>query len=98
MIISNDIATALKDLLGQGQVQRSYAALWDYADEIRTGRMSLREANDRCRQKRDSLARRAWLDGWATTCRDESGHTREYWGPGEPCGLSCPVYYLTLWF
>ncbi len=77
-------------------MQRSYAALWDYADEIRTGRMSIIEANKLCLKERNTEAKRLRQQGQRVSCFTLSGQMRQYWGLGDPCGLVCPAYYLTV--
>ena len=77
-------------------MQRSFAALWDYADEIRTGRMSIAHANKVCLGERNAEAKRLREQGQKVACSTLSGQLRQYWGLGEPCGLVCPVYLLTV--
>jgi hypothetical protein len=77
-------------------VQRSYAALWDYADEIRSGRTSIAEANKLCLSERNAEAKRLRQEGHKVVCSTLSGQLRQYWGLGVPCGLVCPAYYLTI--
>ena len=77
-------------------MQRSYAALWDYADEVRSGRMSIAEANKLCLRERNAEAKKLRQQGRKVLCSTLSGQLRQYWGLGEPCGLACSAYYLTV--
>lgn len=67
-------------------MQESYAAFWDDADEIRTGRMRIAQANKLCLRERNAEAKRLRQEGRKVVCSALSGQLRQYWGLGEPCG------------
>lgn len=77
-------------------MQMSYAALWDYATEIRNGQMTVAQATKLCLRQRNEEAKRFRQQGRKVICSTLSGQLRQYWGLGEPCGLTCPAYYITI--
>ena len=76
--------------------QQMYAALWDYPFEIRTGLITLDEANKLCRQRRAAAAKRYRAEGKKVKCWTLHGQLRPYWGFDNPCGMTCPGYMLNV--
>jgi hypothetical protein len=75
-------------------MQQSFSALWDFDTELRTGQLTLQEANKKCLQLRNAKAKELRQQGAQVSCFTLQDQCREYWGLGDPCGLSCPAYYL----
>jgi hypothetical protein len=76
--------------------QFSYAALWDFAQEIQSGIMTLENANAQCQSEAARLAKAKRKAGFKISRTTLKGQTREWWRLGEPCGLSCNMYIVNV--
>jgi hypothetical protein len=73
-------------------MQTTYAALWDFADEIENGRMSIEQGDKLCLQKRNAEIKRLKQSGFSPKGFSLGLQLRPYWRFGEPCGLYCKCY------
>ena len=86
--------TLFKGLEMQSPTQQSFMALWDYREEVKSGSMSVKTASKLCLQARNARAKQLRANGVRVHCFTLAGQIRQYWGLGDPCGLSCPAYYI----
>ena len=77
-------------------MQFTFGALWDYAEEIRTGTMSVEQASKLCMKKASATAREQREQGKKASRCTLRGQLRQYWGLGVPCNLSCTVYVVNV--
>lgn len=76
--------------------QKTFGALWDYAEQIESGRLTLEQASKYCRHLRDEAYRQARKFGRQATRFSLSNQLRQYWRFGVPCGLSCTCYGVNI--
>ena len=74
--------------------QFSFAALWDFAEDIKTGRLAVAEAGERCKALAASKAKELRAAGWTVKQWTLKAQTREYWNMGNPCGMVCTAYMI----
>lgn len=73
-------------------LQFSYCAVWNFAEQIKDGSMSLTQANNRCKLLASDKARELGQLGYHVHRFTLRNQTRMYWAMGEYCGLSCTAY------
>ena len=76
--------------------QKTYGALWDYAQEIRAGRLTVAQATIYCLSDRNREAKALRKQGFKVLCGSLPNQLRPYWGWQDPCGLICNCYMLTV--
>lgn len=74
--------------------QLSFGALWDFAEDIKAGTLTIAEAGERCKALAASKAKELKTAGWTVRRWTLRGQVREYWSFGNPCGLACTCYMI----
>lgn len=77
-------------------MQIAFGALWVFAEEIRSGEMSVEQASKLCMKKAAAEAKEQRKQGRKASRCTLRGQLRQYWGFGEPCGLTCTVYMVNV--
>lgn len=76
--------------------QQFFSALWDYAVRIRDGYLSVEQAQRMSLKERNAKAKELRRQGYRVKCFTMPNQLRQYWGFGDPCGLSCTVYGINI--
>jgi len=71
--------------IDDGKKQYSFGILWNYADEIRDGKMSITEATYQCKRHAANCAKYFQAHGYRTYSTCACGYS---------CGYSCPCYLV----
>jgi len=74
-----------------------YGALWNFADEIENGCMTIEEASLLCKKMRDKQCKEAKEAGLQAKRYVLRGQKREYWRLGVPCDMSCTCYIADIY-
>ena len=61
------------------RTQKTYGALWDYSEEIRTGQLSIKAATKLCLVKRNTEAKALRKQGLKVVCGSLPNQLRPYW-------------------
>jgi len=78
------------------RTQKTYGALWDYAEEIKTGKLTIQEATGLCLSDRNREAKALRKQGLKVVCGSLPNQLRQYWSLGNPCNMVCNCYMLTV--
>lgn len=76
--------------------QITKGALWEYAQDIRDGGLTIAQAEQACKDEINLLYKIAKKEGRKASRFTLRGQLRQYWGFGDPCGLTCTVYGLNI--
>ena len=76
-------------------MQYDFSALWDFEKEIRSGQMTIKEAQETCKKFAAMKAKALRELGFKVSRSTLRNQLRPYWGLCNPCGMSCTVYYVT---
>jgi len=77
--------------------QKTFGALWDYANEIREGSLSLGEAESKTKQDCDVFCKEKRRQGFKVVRSSLGKQLRQYWGFGMDCGLTCKSWVVNVY-